>query len=147
MRFDRAAVRAIRDRLQQALQPLGKELGMVIDVAGGSFTEANIVFKVEVATVGENGQVHNREAEDFKRMASLIGMKPEDLGREVAIIGRRYKIKGWLTKSKRYPILAESIPGGRDFKLPLHEVKLALGYKSTPPAPLFGRRDENFEVG
>jgi len=130
--IDRTVCKVIRQTIDEALKEAGKKLGVDIKtVGGGTFTENSYRVKVEAAVIGASGVVENKGVAEFKMFASAYGMKEEDLGREIAIYGQKYVIKGMASRSQKFPILAERADG-KGFKLPLSAVKAALGYKLEP---------------
>lgn len=129
---ERSTCSVIRNTIDEALKEAGKKLGMDIKtVGGGTFTSDNFRVKVEASVIGAKGEVINKEAAEFKQCAEMYGLKPTDLGREIRVHGTMYTIKGMSARSHKFPILAERIDG-KGFKLPLSNVKLALGYKVDP---------------
>ncbi len=122
--FDRQQVRLLRDRMQAALDPLGSELQLKFIVGSASYTADNVRFKVEAATIKEDGQVVDQATTDFELLAPHYGLKPTDLGREFSINGRRYTLTGLKPRCRRYPILARR--DGKTWKLPVAAVVIAL---------------------
>jgi hypothetical protein len=90
-----------------------RAMGISADVGRGSFTHSNGTFKVVFSEVAEGGTVLTPEAERFKLMASMDGMKAEDLGREVTLHdGKRYRIVG---RNKGSKVLLERVVDGKSF--------------------------------
>ena len=58
----------------------------------------------------------SKEAKDFRAGAELYGLKPEHLGAEVTVNGKRLKIDGVSVRSRKYPILATEVESGKRFK-------------------------------
>jgi len=130
MSLDRATVKKIRELMQTALDDLDveEEIGQKIkfSVGNASFSGNSVTFKVEGATMGEDGQVNNKAADDFRRYANLWGLSPDDLGREISVNGKTMTIVGGKPRSKKYPILAENMGNGKIYKLSAWTVKAAL---------------------
>lgn len=123
--FDRAKVRDVRERLTQSLEQTAKVMGVAIKVGRATFSDNNITFKVEVAAIGEDGEVQSREAENFKLYAYRYGLKPEDLGKTFQYGRREYTIVGCSPRSYRFPILVKR-EDGVTVKVPGDTVKFAL---------------------
>lgn len=124
--IDRSRVRQLREQMQTVLEPLGRELNVKFHVGNASYTADNAHFKVEAAAIQANGQVVDQAAADFKRLASLYGLKPEHLGQEFSNGGRQFVITGLKPRCRRYPILARCQQTGKIFKLPSEAVSSAL---------------------
>lgn len=129
MNLDRQTVKYIREQIQQTLDTYFSERKRFkIEVGSATFTDSDVTFKVNLATIGKNGEVKDKSAEDFKRAAFAYGMKPEDLGKSFMSGGVRYTITGLKRGSRRYPILAQR-SDGKSYKFPADVVRLHLGYK------------------
>jgi hypothetical protein len=115
MNFNRARCREIRDALDEAVQPLGKRLGVTIRLGGATFTSGNIRFKLEVFG---DANVGNPEAEDFRVYCSRYGLQVEDLNKSFAWAGKQYVLIGCKPRSSRFPLLGRS-PDGKVFKFPV----------------------------
>jgi len=130
MKITSALLKQFRQKANEALKSVGEELGISIEVHGSiSYThggeEANAKLKLLSITVGNDGQeaVHDPEAEDFKRFASLYGFKPEDLGRQFTSRGKTFEITGLKLSRKKYPVSAREVGTDRQYKFPATDVK------------------------
>lgn len=124
--IDRQMVRLFRERMEAALEPLETELNVKFVVGNASYTPEIANFKVQALAVQADGRTVDKPASDFKRMASLYGLKPSDLGREFSINGKQLVLAGLQLRCRRYPILALGKHDGRKWKLPLDAVLRAL---------------------
>lgn len=103
----------IRQKLQEALGPIARELGLVAELGNCKFTSGNCTFQLKLAVVGADGIVHTREREDFMRLCGRYTLEPEDFGRKFRTGGREFTICGLLPKCRRYPILATRDDGAQ----------------------------------
>jgi hypothetical protein len=124
--LDRQTVRLFRERMQEALDPLGNEIHAKITVGNASYTPGNASFKIEVALVQADGQTINKSASNFKRMAARYSLAASDLGRQFSLDGKQFIITGLNPRCRRYPILARGRADGKIWKLPLDAVLFAL---------------------
>jgi hypothetical protein len=92
--FDRARCREIHDALDEALQPLGRRLGLTIRLGGGSFTAGNI-----------------------RRNCLRYGLQAEDLNKTFTWGGREFVLVGCSPRASRFPLLGRS-SDGKVFKFP-----------------------------
>lgn len=121
--FDRAAVGYVRDEVIRALKPLEEELGVKIVQHSGSFNVFSYTMKIEIATVGDAGEVQSKERENFKFMAPKYGLSPDDLDREFFAGNARFRITGIVPRRYAMPISAERIYDGKKFKFSPGQVK------------------------
>lgn len=141
MRFDRDSVKLTRTRLEEALEGFGEKFGCEVKVGNASFDRDGgyCTFKLELAVVGEGGVVQTKEMSNFRQLAALYGLKPEDLGAEFTARGETYRIIGANPKSGKYPIIGERVKDGKGFKFSDSAVRAALG-RSGSPKPVRGER-------
>ena len=137
--MDRQKCERIRKRLEETFATVGDdfktEFGVAIKVGRATYSPGalgNVVFKVELAEVGENGVAETKEVADFKHYAPQVGLKPEDFGKEFSTSNGTYNICGFKPKAMKYPILGKEKRTGRVFKFPARVVRKSLGYKSDP---------------
>lgn len=127
--MDRIKARTLAKKLQEFLAPFAAEHGVAVRVGGGKYTAGavgNLTLKLELAEKSADGVVKTAHAVAFETYASTYGLKPSDLGREFAEMGRRYRIIGAKPRSHRYPILCENLGDGKTYKLPASRVARAL---------------------
>lgn len=120
--FSPAVCRDVQARVQAALAPLAKELGLQITAKAGSYSAEAYTFKVECATISSDGKAQTKEALDFKAYAFRYGLSPEDLWTTFERGGETYTIVGCKPRSRKYPILCRT--GEKTYKLPADTVKL-----------------------
>jgi len=123
--FDKATCREVGDAIEQALKSVAVKYGINIRKGNGRFSPDTLDLKIHCARV-QGGKVLSKEASDFKRLASLYGLKPSDLGRTFTAGNGTYKITGLNTKAHKYPINATKVTTGAGFKFPEKRVKLLL---------------------
>lgn len=125
-KIDRETCKMLAGEIDKALAPLAEQLGISIRAGSGTYSSTNYTVKVEVSVKGEDGKEQTREAEAFKKIATLYGFKPEDLGEKFSFNGREYTIFGWVSKSRRFPV-ATVRDDGKKFKMPHSHVLRLLG--------------------
>ena len=125
-KLDRPTVRYIRKRLETAVKPLAKELGVVIDIGNCTFKTSNCRFQLKVAVLDSNGKPITEEIDSFRSNAKLFGFEPDDLGKEFVFRGQSYTICGFKPKSRKYPVIAKS-GNGKNYKFACRTVLGALG--------------------
>lgn len=120
--FDRNNTRIVREKLQEAVRGIEEELGIQIKFGNASFSNSIVTIKTECAIKGAEGEIVGQAAEDFKKLAELYGLKPDDLGKEFDHMRDTFTIIGLKPKSKKYPILAKEKYSKKVFKFPARAV-------------------------
>jgi hypothetical protein len=126
--FDNSNVDTVRTAIDAAIQTVAKEYGVQLTAGNLSYSPTNCTVKVECAIISAEGNVHTREAEDFKRYCHRYELQEEDLGKvfEDTHSGERYKIIGCKPRSTKYPLIVQSVNTGKRYKFPASRVKRAL---------------------
>ncbi len=124
--LDKPTVTYIRKRLKTALDPLAKELGVVVDLGHCTFQASNCRFQLKVAVLDSKGKGITEEVNSFRSNAKLFGFEPSDLEREFVFQGQTYTICGFKPKSRKFPVIARS-GNGKDYKFACRTVLEALG--------------------
>jgi len=125
-KIDRSFLRTVRPRVDQALEALGKELGVEFNLGNASFDDKTATFKLNIAVIGEDGEVVDVEAETFKQRATLYGLSPDDLGKTFNTNNGTFKITGLKPSRRKYPISADRVDDGKGFKFTAENVKRCL---------------------
>jgi hypothetical protein len=124
--LDKPIVQYIRKRLQAAIEPLAKELGVAMDLGRCTFQASHCRFQLKVAVRSAGGEAMTEEAEAFKHSAKLFGFEPEDLGRQFVFQSQTYTVCGLRPKGRKYPVIARTADG-KDYKFDCRTVLSALG--------------------
>jgi hypothetical protein len=124
--FTRSDVRSINADIQAAIQTVAKRYGVSIEVGNARYSSTEINTKVKIAVVsGTTGVALTKEAKAYELFAPQNGITVK-LGDTIAMRGKQFVIKGWNTRSPKYPILAEGTDG-KTYKIPV----LSLQYSKT----------------
>ena len=124
--FDAVVLKALRNELNDALKGVADKYGISIEAGNASFGYGHASFKLELATVKDDGTVMSKEANDFLTYCTMLGLKQTDLGREFEVHGKKYKLKGYRLKSRKFPFIVECINDGKEYGLPEQIVKSRL---------------------
>jgi len=120
--FNRQNIRQINSELEAALKQVAEKYGLEVKLGSTRFTGDNFTTKVQVATVAEGGITMSKEATDFNRYKTILGINM-DLGQEFQRSGKTFTIVGLKPRSKKYPILAKC-SDGKTYKLPVDLVNM-----------------------
>ena len=83
-----------------------------------SSSAASDVYKRQVV----DGTAHTKAELDFKRVAHLYGLSPDDFGFTFEYRGSTYTVSGINTRANRYPVQACTSDGTR-YKFPASVIK------------------------
>ncbi len=120
--FNRQNIRQINSELEAVIKQVAEKYGLEVKLGNTRFTGDNFTTKVQVATVAEGGITMSKEATDFNRYKTILGINME-LGNEFERNGNTYTIVGLKPRSKKYPILAKC-SDGKTYKLPVDLVNM-----------------------
>jgi hypothetical protein len=115
MKMNKATTERIRARAAALLEPLETEFGVKVAAKRGSYGTGHCALTFEFAEVTD-GITQTREAEAFKTLAGMYGLKADDLGRKFVYNGDTFKLVGISPQSRKYPLLAERCRDGKGMK-------------------------------
>jgi len=124
--FNRSECRRLGDAIEKAVEEVGRKHGVHIKRGNARFTSSSCTYKMEASLIGADGEVRSPEAEDFKKYASMYGLKPEDFGRAFTTFGGKvYTICGLNMRAQKNNIHAKNMRG-KTYIFPSEEVKALL---------------------
>jgi len=118
--FDRQSLRALRVDLDQAMATIASKYGIQLSAGNISFTSETATIKVQAGVV-KNGTVVTKEAKDFDRYKSLVGLGSLNVGDSINIQGKEYTISGYKPRSKSAVTVQRE---GRGYKVSVDMVKM-----------------------
>ena len=124
-----AVCKLLRTQMNDALAPLGKALGLKIDVGSARYSAENVTFKVDAMLAG-----YDPERKEFEAYADMYGLKPGDYGREVTIMGRRFKLLSIKPSRPKYPLLALDLKQNARVKLTTAHIDMIIRQLAAPGA-------------
>ena len=117
--FNRKNLKDIRADIDKALLDVANKYGIKISAGSARFSESNVTFKVEAATISSNGTVKTKGAVDLERFyPKLVGKKVN-----VTVRGRRVPATVIEYHSRKYknPFIVITGAGAR-YKMPEYMV-------------------------
>jgi hypothetical protein len=130
MSFTKPRIKALRPKIEKALQELAEAEGISIDLGSARFDSSNCTFKLVLSTVNQDGTVNTKEGEDFKFYGpNRYGLKAEALDATFTRQGESWTITGCKPRSSKYPILAKN-RNGKTYKFAPDDVRRAMDDKS-----------------
>ncbi len=126
MPFNKECLRALRPRIEEALEALGQEFNIQLSLGSATYRGSNATFKLELAEKTAGGEVQTKEMADFKAYAWMYGLKPEHLHETITYAGNEYTIVGLKQRSPKYPLLGRA-EDGKTYKLPIQAARSLTG--------------------
>ena len=111
----KALALAIRGDIVAACAGVGRTHRAAISANGGSWNGSNLRLTLEVAMIGDNGQAETTMVQEFKRCASLYGLKPDDLNKTFTWAGKTYTLIGMSRRRSKYPFIGVN-SSGKEYK-------------------------------
>ena len=124
--FDRPALKALRVSLDSALAKVAAEHGISISAGNISFTSETATIKLNAGVINASGVTVTKEAKDFDRYKSLVGLGELNVGDTITIKGNEYTIAGYKPRSKKSPVLVTKVSNGSTYKVSVSMVQSAL---------------------
>jgi len=118
------------DRIRSALNKAHKavEAEFNISISLGTITHYSTHFTTKMTATRntQDGKKVTQESIDFKRLAHLYNLSPDDLNKTFIHKGEEFVITGLKSRNKTYPILAIKLSTGQSYKFPASVVKQQL---------------------
>tara|TARA_R110002096_G_C14661938_1_gene728410 strand:- start:20779 stop:21171 length:393 start_codon:yes stop_codon:yes gene_type:complete len=126
MQLNKRVLEALRDDINKALRDADIDVRYGIELKTGkcSFNANNATMKLEIAAVGDDGQVESKEAIAWKSRAELMGLPTDGIGKKFSWNGCEYTVTGLNTKARKYPVCASL--QGKTYRFPVSVVVGAL---------------------
>lgn len=120
-------------KLQAMMRAFAFEHGMQVLKTAVRYDETGLRFSAEVSEMGDDGNALRSER-DFKAIARLIGLTPDDFGRTFTMRGRAYTVCGVMPKARRQPVLAKCADDGKTYRFEGGQVAMYLHANGSPAA-------------
>jgi len=119
--FDRTTLKVLRKEINSALSAVCETHGITITLGNISFSNNEASIKMKANIEG----APTKEESMYSSYALITDLPP--LHSVVKLFdGKEYKIIGWNTKARKYPIKAMEIHTGKVFKMRESQIKNAL---------------------
>lgn len=126
--FNKTTLRMIQNDLDAALAALSAKHGIKIEAQTMRYTASTFKTTVEGALPSSSGAVDPRrvrQEENFKTLATALGIHADTLGKTVHFKGVPYTVTGIETRSYKNPVVIKNA-AGKFFKIPVVEIMNAL---------------------
>jgi len=129
--LDRPTVKQINSEINEALAAIAQKYKLAVKPVGCSFNAAEMGIRTTLQVVSSTGE-NLVDKKRWNTYAPLYGLTPEDFGREVVIMGNRFRLVSLNAKCKKYPFVAVRLRDGKRYKFDAWTIQNVLGKKTTP---------------
>lgn len=120
--FSDSTVDIAIDQIKAALKSVEKNLGVEIDLTGIRYSEEEFYCTMTVLKAGSE----SRQEREYNFQTTLNPKLPA-LGSIIEPVGGKikYKIMGWKSRNRKFPILAKRMDNGNLYKMTTRQVEKA----------------------
>lgn len=99
--------------IDAALAAVGTKYNVTIRAGNSTYDPeaGTATCKLEVVALAADGTVRDMDAEAFRREASLLGLRPDDLGKPIRLSGKTFTVSGYRPKARKNPITIKDADG------------------------------------
>lgn len=115
-------LKTLRADIDAALKKIGADHGVVVTSGRCTYSPNTATFKVEVATVADDGNAMTKEAVEFQSWASIWGLDAGLLFKTVTLNGMEYKVIG-ASRRRKKPITIQSVTTGKQYCTTVESLK------------------------
>lgn len=128
------SLKTLRADMDAALASVGAKHGVRFRLGSCTFWPTTAKFKLELATVGDNGVVVDKDMETLRRYTDILGLSMKDLEKTFKLWdGRSYKLAGYVPRRYSRPFVLVDAVSGRRVVAPKDAVLKALGAEDLGP--------------
>ncbi len=123
--FDRTTCGLVKADVMDALKAVALKHGIQFNAKAGTYNPdgTNFSFKLEAATIGDNGIAETPERTNFQRLAGMYGLQAEWLDKTFRHGDDTMTIIGLNTKKHKNPVLCKSKVNGKTYIFPANAVE------------------------
>lgn len=103
-KLSKADFTQLRKAIEAALKPVSDQFNVDFTAGGATYLEGTATIKLKLQVRG----AESMEALNFKQLAYIYDLLPEDLGKTFAADGKTFKIIGLNSRKQKNPIIIES---------------------------------------
>jgi len=121
--INRDVCKQLRVDMNEAIRSKLEEYGLEGEFLNGSFDDELVTFKVDIKIAGAMDKREKQLSSSLSRYVKYLAEdlevdEREILNREYYGSGDQYKLVGYNSKAKRYPLIMENIKDGKRYKFP-----------------------------
>lgn len=130
-RITKEFIKALRQEINDALAPVAARHNLTLTAGNASFfpDKGTASYKLNLVTQSEDGSARDLPAELFVSHASMIGLRADDLHKEITIGGSKFKIAGYKPKARKNCIVIKDVHSGKTYVTDVNTVKYQLAGK------------------
>lgn len=126
--INKELLKKIREEINAALTATSNKYNVTLRAGNASYdpTLGTATFKLELLALNAIGENRDIPAELFLKNADLIGLKKEDLHKEITVSGRKFTVAGYKPKARKNCILIKDVLNGKIFVTDISTAKRKL---------------------
>lgn len=125
--MNRSLANTLRDEVEAALQDVAAKHGLSIKMKNATFSLSSLVQKIEFATIGEDGVVHDRAMDDLIHNLWRFDMTEKDLALEYShptlFGGNVFKVVGYRARARKNPVTIQIVASEKRYVIPADSLR------------------------
>jgi hypothetical protein len=114
--FNKNALRELGNDVESVLRDLGERHNITFRWAGGSFSHGESVATMKLEVTLNDTDLKSYLEIEYDRYADIYKLPP--FGTIVSYGGTHFKMIGFKSRNRKYPIIAENMTTGKKYKFP-----------------------------
>ena len=125
--LDKTNLRALRADLDLALKSVADKYGIVLRTGTCRFTAQSATMKLDIATIGNGGEVIDVEMSALKANLRFLGLTEAHLKQPFKLGGQTFVLTGYRARRHAKPFSLRCLENGKSYVARENQVKYALG--------------------
>ena len=102
--IDKSKLELMRKDINAALESIAKKYDVQLSVGSGTYSSTNATFKLEVATIADDGVVITKDVAALKSLGKYLGLTDTQLAHKFIVGGKMFKIFGYISRTNKFTI-------------------------------------------
>ena len=123
-KLTRNDVKMLLDEAEEALGQIAAKHGIIVSRKRCTYSKTEVPgsFTFIIPERGDDGEAIDPNETQFRKLAHLYGLSPDDYNREFSTWDGKYFLKEIKPKAKKYPFVAECAVNGKRYKFTSQQV-------------------------
>jgi hypothetical protein len=125
-KLTRNDVKMLLDEAGEALGQIAMKHGIIVSRKSCTYDpvkgEVPVAFKFIIPERGDDGEAIDPNETQFRKLAHVYGLSPDDYNREFSTWDGKYFLKEIRPKAKKFPFIAECAVNGKRYKFTSQQV-------------------------
>lgn len=121
--IDENKIKSIQDKIKKAIEVIEKEEKVKITFGGCSYNKAYYTTSMKVMVTGRSKEIDSV----YLSLCKKLGFTQNIIGMEFDGISGRYLIIDIKTRNRKYPVIAQCLTNGKQYKYSVSDIKRRMG--------------------